>query len=147
MPGNPLIPQGSLNRLRASVVWPDFPNLNITQSYLGRMGIHLAFDGESTLYIPTMTGAVTSPEPIQLITLTAHLLKTVALASAYEAQRVSSALLGNGTVRSDSIALPVYQIINCAIENVRELSFAGDDADYAVTIKGYYLVNNDLWNG
>lgn len=46
MATNPLIPQGTLNRVRASVVWPSFPNLNVTASYLGRMGIRLSLDGE-----------------------------------------------------------------------------------------------------
>lgn len=143
---NPLVPQGTLNRLRASVVWPAFPALNVTQSYLSRQGIRLAFEGEAVLFLPTMTGSVTSPEPYQMITLTIHLLKTQALAAQYEAQRQANALLGDGTVRPDSVALPPYSITNCAIEGVRELNFSGDDAEYAVTIKGYYLTNADLWN-
>lgn len=146
MAGPPLTPQGSLNRLRASVTWPGNPNLNVTQSFLGRMGIHFAWDGEATLFIPTMTGAIISLEPYQMVTLTIHLIKTVALAAAYEAQRVSNSAIGDGTIRADSVALPIYQIVNAAIMNVREQSFAGDDGDYAVTIRAYYLTNNTLWN-
>lgn len=146
MPGNPLIPQGSLNRLKASITWPSNPTLNVTQSFLGRMGIHFAWDGDATLFIPTMTGSIQSPEPYQMVTLTIHLIKTVGLAAAYEAARVSNTDLGDGTVRSDAAALPVFQIYNAAIMNVRELSFAGDDGDYGVTVRGYYLTNNQLWN-
>jgi hypothetical protein len=146
MPGNPLIPQGTLNRIRASVVWPSFPSLNVTASYLGRQGIRLALDGESTLFIPTMTGAVTSPEPYMMITMTMHLLKSQNLAALYKAQMEDTALIGDGTVRPDAVNLPVYPIINCAIQAVRELNFAGDDADFAVAIRGYYLVNASLWN-
>jgi hypothetical protein len=146
MATNPLIPQGTLNRVRASVVWPSFPNLNVTASYLGRQGIRLALDGESTLFIPTMTGAVTSPEPYMMITMTMHLLKSQNLAALYKAQMEDTALIGDGTVRPDAATLPVYPIINCAIQSVRELNFAGDDADFAVAIRGYYLVNSSLWD-
>jgi hypothetical protein len=146
MAGNPLIPQGTLNRVRASVVWPAFPNLNVTASFLGRMGIRLALDGESTLFIPTMTGAVTSPEPYMMITMTMHLLKSQQLAALYKAQMEDTALIGDGTVRPDASTLPVYPIVNCAIQSVRELNFAGDDADFAVAIRGYYLVNASLWD-
>ena len=143
---NPLIVQGSLNRLRASVVWNDFPSLNVTASYLGKDGITLALDGESTAFINTMTGAVTSPEPYQMITLTLNLLKTQGLAGLYKSQVETSALLGNGVVRPDSLALPAYDITNCAIESVRELKFSGEDAGFAVTVKGYYLVNSSLYD-
>ncbi|MGH8321583.1 MAG: hypothetical protein ACRESI_06485 [Gammaproteobacteria bacterium] len=144
---NPLITQGTLNRLRASVVWNDFSNLNVVASYLGKDGIRLKLDGESTVFINTMTGAVTSPEPYQMITLTMHLLKTQPLAALYKAQMENLALLGNGVVRPDSAALPAYDIVNCAIESVAELNFSGADAGFAVDIKGYYLVNSSLYNG
>jgi hypothetical protein len=146
---NPLIAQGSLNRLRASIVWPSNASLNVTASYLGRMGIRLALDGESTLYIPTMTGAVTSPEPYMMITCTIHLLKTQQLAGLYKAQMETNALLGDGTVRPDVAAgngLGPYQITNCAIESVAELAFAGDDPGFSVRIRGYYLVNSSMWD-
>ena len=84
---NPLVSQGSLNRLRASVVWPDNPTLNVTASYLGKEGVSLALDGEATTFINTLVGAVTSPEPYQMITLTIHLLKTQGLASLYKSQQ------------------------------------------------------------
>ena len=146
MATNPLVVQGTLNRLRGSVVWPNFPALNVTAPFLGEEGIRLTLDGDATLFIPTMTGAVTSPEPYQMITLAMHLLKTQALAVGYKAQQELSTLLGDGTVRPDASNLPVYQLINCAIESVRELNFSGDDAGYVVMVRGYYLVNSDLWN-
>ena len=60
MANNPLIPQGTVNRLRGSVIWNDFPQLNVTAPYLGTDGIGFSLDGESTVFLPTMTGAVTS---------------------------------------------------------------------------------------
>lgn len=143
---NPLVSQGVLNRLRASVVWPAFPGLNVTAPFLGEEGIRLTLEGESTTFINTMTGAVTSPEPYMAVSLVINLLKTQPLANAYKAQMEIAALLGEGTVRPDASTLSPYQLINCAIESVRELNFSGRDAGFAVTIKGYYTVNNALFN-
>jgi hypothetical protein len=145
MAANPLVAQGTLNRLRASVIWNDFPALNVTAPYLHKEGIRLALEGESTLLIPTMTGTVTSPEPYQMISCTINLLKTQALADLYKRQMEADSRLGSGVVRPDASTLSPYEIVNCAIESVRELNFAGDDAGYAVSVKGYYIVNNNLW--
>lgn len=141
----PLIPQGVLNRLAASVTWTSFPSLNVTPSFLNREGISLAFDGETTTFLPTLTGAVTSPQPYQMVTLTINLLKTQPLANLYEAQRQTQSLIGNGVVRADTSILVPYPITNCAIENVRELHFSGEDAGFSVTCRGYYLINSNLW--
>ncbi len=146
MAGNPLIAQGTLNRLLGSIVWTNFPQLNVTASYLGKEGIRLALEGESTVFLPTMVGAVTSQEPFMMVSLTAHLLKTQPLANAYKQQMESNAQLGDGTVRPDSLALGVYPIVNCAIQSMRELSFSGDDAGFAVSMRGYYWINSNLWN-
>jgi len=146
---NPLISQGSLNRLRASIVWPANSSLNVTAGFLARRGISLALDGESTLYINTLTGAVASPEPYMMITCTIHLLRTQQLCSLYKAQMELNALIGDGTVRPDvapGVGLAPYNIANCAIQSINEMSFAGDDADFSVRIRGYYLLNSSLWD-
>jgi hypothetical protein len=146
MPGNPLVPQGTLNRIRASVQWTSFPGLNVTTSFLGKEGISLAFEANDTDFIDTMTGAVTSPNPYQPIRLVMNLLKTQTLANLYEAQRQSSSLLGDGMVIPDASTLTSYQITNCAIEGVDELRFNGEVASYSVRVKGYYIINNALFN-
>lgn len=143
---NPLVAQGVLNRVRGSVTWGSFPALNVTAPYLGKAAIRLALQGESTVYIPTMTGAVTSPEPYLMIEMTINLLKTQGLANQYKTQMELSSALGDGSVRSDAAPLGVYQIINCSIKNVRELDFSGEDAGYNVIIGGYYLVNSSLFD-
>src|ERR1700677_4793058 len=107
---NPLINQGTLNRLRGSVVWASLPTLNVTSSYLAKEAIRLALDGEATTFIQTMTGAVTSPEPYQMITLTINMLKTNGLAAQYQAQMQNLTTLGNGTVITDTSALPVFPL-------------------------------------
>ena len=142
---NPNIALGQLNRLISSVTWQSFPALNVTASFCNRGGIRLAFNGEATLILPAMAGTVISPEPYQMVTLTINLLKTQGLAQQYELQRQTSTPLGNGVARPDATTLAPYQMINMAIENVNELSFAGEDAGYSVVCRGYILVNNSLW--
>jgi len=146
MATNPLIAQGTLNRLRGSVVVPSFSTLNVTSPYLGKAGIKLSLDGETTTMIPSMTGTVTSPEPYQMASVTIDLLKTNGLAALYKAQMENNSVIGNITVIPDTSALPTYQMINCAIESVRELDFAGENASFMVVIRGYYIVNNAMWS-
>ncbi len=145
---NPLIPQGILNRVRASLIWTAFPQLNVTAPYLGRAGISLAPEGPATVFLPTMTGAVPSMEPYQKMTLTVNLLRTQQLSNLYKQQMESSSLLGDGVVRPDiqSVGIGVYQLSNCAIENFRELNFAGGDAGYMILIGGYYNINSSLFD-
>jgi hypothetical protein len=146
MAGNPQVPQGTLNRARAAVQWTGFPGLNVTAPFLGKEGVSLAFEGNATDFVETMTGAVTSPALYQPIRLTINLLKTQLLSNQYEQQRQANSLLGDGLVIPDSTTLAPYQITNCAIENVDELRFNGEVASYMVHIKGYYNVNNNLFN-
>lgn len=145
MAGSPQIPQGTLNRLLASVVVPSFLKLTVTPPFLGKNGISLRFSGEATKFIPTLTGVVTSPEPFQMVELTITLLKTQPLAQLYETQRVTQSLIGNVTVRPDSAVLGPYKLLECAIQNVGDLRFNGEEADYGVMIQGYYPINSSLW--
>jgi hypothetical protein len=148
--GNPMVPQGQLNRVLGSVNWIDQAALNVTAPFLGKAGISISFDGEATTFINTMTGQVQSPEPYQPILLTLNLLKTQNLAQLYETQRRVSTFIGDGQVYPDvpqsSGGIPIYPIYNCAIRNIREMSFNGEDAGFVVTIGGYYLINSSLFN-
>lgn len=142
---SPQVQLGTLNRLIASVTWQNFPLLNVTPAFLNRQAIRLSFEGDATKFLPANTGAVTSPEPYQMVSLTIHLLKTQFLAQLYESQRLLSSLLGNGVVRPDAFTLAPYDLQNCGIMNVRELDFSGEDAGYAVVISGTYQINSSLW--
>ena len=146
MAGNPLISQGTLNRLRGSVTWSDNPSLNITAPFLGREGISLSLMGEATNFFPTLTGTATAPEPFQMVEVTVHLLKTQSFADQYKQQMESSSLLGNGVIWPDSATLSPYEILNCGIKSVRELPFNGSTPEWVLTIGGYYLVNSALWS-
>lgn len=144
---DPRVPQGNLNRLRATVLWGTAPELNIIPSFLGQGGVSIGFDGEATGRIPTMTGVVNSPEPYQGITLTANLLKTQSLAQLYETRRQTNTIIGGGTVRTDVSqgGISNYELINMSISNVRELNLNGSDAGYVITLGGYMLINSALW--
>ncbi|KWN80870.1 hypothetical protein WM24_23845 [Burkholderia ubonensis] len=128
------------------MVVQSLPNLNITSPFLGKEGIRLALEGESTAILQTMTGTATSPEPYMIASVTAAVLKTNGLGAQYKAQMEQNSVIGQITVIPDTSALPQYTLYNCAIESVREMPMDGTDATFTVTIRGYYVTNNNLWN-
>jgi hypothetical protein len=160
MPGNPNIQQGTLNRVKATVNIPLYPGLNVTPPYLAKEGIRLALEGNASEYFGSMTGAVPSPVPYQIATLTIALLKSQPFAQSYKLQFENSVLIGDVTVYPDvgvaapsgvgaagtAYGLQQYQLRNCVLETVREMSFAGEEPIYSVTIKGYYEVNNAMFD-
>jgi len=146
MAGNPGVVQGTLNRLRGSVLWSGFPQLNVTAPFLAKAGIRLAFQGKSVVYIDTLTGAVSSPEPYLHVSVSMALLKTQALADAYKDQWELLATLGDGVVRSDSKAMKPWQITNMSISEVGELTFNGEEVIYPVVCEGFYVINSALWD-
>jgi hypothetical protein len=130
---NPNIAQGTLNRIRASVIWPSFSGLNVSAPYLGKRGITLNFVGEDTVYIDTMTGAVTSPEPYVRLNFAIHLLKTQALANSYKLQRELNTLM------------QPWNAYNCSLTGVENMDFSGADAGYVVRAGGIYYINSVLF--
>lgn len=143
---NPLVQQGTLNRLRGSVVIPNFPALNVTAGYLGKQAISLALDGDVTQMIDTMTGLVTSPEPYMGATITMHLLRTQALATAWRTQWETLSTLGAVTVHTDTAALGHFDFQNCAVTRAPTMTFDGTDPGFMVEIRGIYYINQSLWN-
>ena|ERR1019366_642533 len=148
MATNPMISQGTLNRLRGSITIPNFPQLNVTAPYLGRPGVKIGFEGDITKYLPQMTGSVTSQEPYVQAEVTAVLLKTQGLSDLYKTQMELSSLLGDITVRPDvgPGGVTLWQFSNCSIMRVDELTFNGEDAGFPIHISGYWSVNAALWN-
>jgi len=143
---NPLVDQGQLNRIRASVVFPTQPQLNVISPYLAREGIRLALEGNATDYFGTMTGAVPSPAPYQLCTLTINLIKSQPLSNIYKAQFELNTQLGGASVRPDSTTLGIYDLLGVVLETVREMTYAGEDPVWSVSCRGYYLVNSFLFD-
>jgi hypothetical protein len=139
------IQQGTLNRLRGSVVFADFPGLQVTAAFLGKEGISINPEGDTALQIPTMTGTVGSPEPFQMVTVTVHLLRTQALADAYKAQIETDTSVGSMNVIPDAATLSNYQIEECSIVGWQEMTFNGTEPGFQVRIRGTYYINSALW--
>lgn len=142
---NPQVVQGTLNRLLASVVYADFPQLNVTSSYLAREAISIGFDGDTSLLIGTLTSAVTSPEPYIYGTVTMHLLRTQALGNAYKTQVETNTSMGSVTVYPDSTALSPFQLNNCVLQSVQEMPFDGTQASLIIRLRGVYNINSTLF--
>lgn len=142
---NPLVPQGSLNRVRGAVSVTDVPALNVTASYLGKDGISLRPDNAATDIIPTMTGTVGSQTPYQQVTLTIHLLRTQGLGASYQQRFATDTALGEVVITPDATTFGNYTLLNCYLLNFNELPFNGTDAGYAVTIGGYLITNDNMW--
>lgn len=143
---NPNVPQGTLNKLRGSVSLVDHPELNVTASFLGDNGISISFEGEASGYMPTLTGAVPSPNPFQIGSVTMHLLKTQGLANQWKGQLETNTTIGDVSVTTDTVTLDTYYLTNCTIKGVTELTFNGKDAGYAVQVQGIYAINSSLFN-
>jgi hypothetical protein len=143
---NPLIDQGILNRILASVVWANFSALNVTAPFLDKDGITLRLEGESSLQHGTMTGIVQSPEPYMPVSVVIALLKTQALSDDYKAQMEDDSVIGPGTVYPDvSTGLSPYTLYNMSIQGVGELLLNGTTPIFGVTLRGYYVVNQSLF--
>ncbi len=143
--GNPLVPQGFLNRVRGAVSVTDLPALNVTASYLGKEGISLRPDNAATDIIPTMTGTVGSQTPYQQVTLTLHLLKTQGLGASYQQRFATDTALGEVVVTPDATTFGNFTLLNCYLMNFNEMPFNGMDAGYVVTIGGYLTTNDNMW--
>lgn len=148
MAGNPLVDQGFLNRVKGSVVLTNFPALTVTASFLGREGINFRLDGDITQQLPTLTGAVNSPEPYSPVEIMIALLKTQSLAEAYKTQMEANSQLGPGTVYPDVQAggISQYQVQNLMIARVGELTFNGSTPLFGVYLRGFYILNNSLFD-
>lgn len=142
---NPLVAQGSLNRLRGSVVIPSYPALNVTASYLSKRGIGMELAGDLTQLLETMTGLVTSPEPYVPADITVSILKTQSLAALWITQAQDTTVLGNVTVHTDTAAFPHFDFQNCAITRINRFAFDGTDPTMEVTLRGIYVLNQSLW--
>lgn len=143
---SPLTPQGTLNRLRGSVVFPLFPQLNITSPFLGEEGINVTPEGDIVDNIGTMTGTVTSPAPYQMVTVEVELLKTQSFSDQFKQQLEELATVGTFIVRPDASTLSNYTINNGSIYMASPGRLNGKNAGFVVGLRGYYLVNSALYD-
>lgn len=146
MAGNPLINQGTLNRLKGSIVVPGNTALNCTSSYLGKSMISLTLEGNAVEYIPTAAGAVPSQEPYMMATVKFDALKTNGFGNIWKTQLELNSYLGDITVIADTSSLGNHTIANASIESIGELPFDGTSAAYSVTLRGVYYINSAMWS-
>jgi hypothetical protein len=142
----PFVPQGTLNRVRCSVVIPGFPNLNITSPYMGKSFARIQFQGSYAELIGTATGGVQSPEPYVMANISIGLLRTQSLAAAWQAQALTNTNIGGISVYSDSAAFPTLSFDNSIINDIDPGAFDGTDPVVRLTLKGIYYINSDMWN-
>lgn len=144
--GNPLVAQGVLNRVRGTLSVTDSPQLTVTASYLGKEGISLRPVGVATDVIPTMAGTVGSQVPYQQVEVTLHLLRTQSMGDSWRARMQSDTSLGETVLTPDSATFSDFTIYNTFITNFQEFGVAGMDAGFVLTLSGYIIVNNNMWN-
>ena len=142
---NPLIPQGVINRVRASIDFPSFPSLRVSASYLGKEGMSISFSalGEP---IPTMTGVATSPQPYAMATITVHLVRCQALANLFRTQIEASTYVSNAKLYTDTSVLGDFQLRDVQIIGIEPINLNGANADFILTMTGVYDINYDMWN-
>lgn len=146
MASNPLVPQGTLNRVRGSLSFNDNASLNLTSSYLTDAGISFSFEGAAVDYLPTMTGAVASPAPYLIVTGTINLVRSQALANAFKLQWESNPVLGDGVFLADSSSVSAFYFNQLAITGIHELDTTGKNPSWVITVTGYYPIASDLWD-
>ncbi|EGT3137593.1 hypothetical protein NPF39_001035 [Salmonella enterica subsp. enterica serovar Uganda] len=141
-----MISPGVLNRVRASIKFNDHPELNVSASYLAKEGVELVFQGNMTDFLPAMTGAVQSPQPYLIMQAKVHLLRSQALAAQYKNQWETNTAIGDAKIYSDSTTFGDFEVLNTAITNVQDMSFAGGEPGVALTITGTYYINSEMWD-
>lgn len=138
-------PPGVLNRLRASITFADYPQLNVTSGFLTTEGIRLALEGNATDLLPAMVSLVSSPAPYLSASMTISLVRSSTLAQLFKLQIEDATLIGQTTIWPDTDVLTPFVINNVALESVREMAMAGMEAAMVVTARGYYNVNTTFF--
>ncbi len=138
-------PPGVLNRLRASVVFADHPELNVISQFLTTEGIRLALEGNATDLLPAMVSLVSSPAPYLAASVTMSIVRSSTLAAVYKRQIENTTLVGMISIFPDTDVLNPFIINNVALESIREMAFAGMEAAMVVTARGYYNVNTGFF--
>jgi hypothetical protein len=143
---NQLLQLGQINRLRTSIRFANFSQLNITPPFLCKNGIRFTQSGEGVVHIPVMIGTVPSEEPFIMVDIMADLVMTLPLAGAFQAQQQQDSFLGPCTVRPPTqTGLGQYNLLNVTIVNPREQDFSGTSASYPLLLRGYLPLNSAMY--
>jgi hypothetical protein len=142
---NPQIPQGTLNRVRASVIIPAFSTLNVNSSHMGKGFVDLVWEEDFGDQIDTGTGIVNSPAPYVRGTCTINILRTQALAGQWQAQADATSIIGRIVVHPDSTVYPKQTVHNCQVLKASPGKMDGLNPTIDVVIRGVRFVNDNLW--
>lgn len=142
----PLVPQGNLNKVRASIVVSGNNALSINSSFLGKDMIDVQL-GDSSELIGTATGAVVSPNPYAMATISVHLLKTNGAANRWLTQAKSDCNIGQVSVHSDTSAFDSIEVEQCILKNINPGKLNGTEPTLVLMLEGVVPLNSTLWDG
>ena len=143
---NTFVAQGTLNRIRCSIVFADHPELQITASYMGKSMASIAFNDKFVDQIKTATGTVISPEPYVMATVNVNLLRTTTLGQQFLKQIGKTGSLGNATIYSDTNAFPEIDLVNVTVSGFNPSAYDGTDPAIHLALDGVFYVNDSLWS-
>ncbi len=146
MATQPIVQQGTLNRVRASVVIPSFPQLNVLASYMSNSFVSAKPQGDFAELIETATGGVPSPEPFVKMLITVGLLRTQNRGEIWQEQAEVGSYIGDVVVHSDTSAFLQRTYYDCIIQKIDPEAYDGRNPENRLTIIGIYRINNSLWN-
>jgi hypothetical protein len=142
---NPIISQGTLNRLLTQITFGSYPALNIASYNMGKSFATLSFSDPFTTQIDTATGIVNSPEPYVKATISVGILRTQSLAAAWLAQVASNSIIGSATAYSDTVTFPAITLNNVSILGLDPGAYDGNTPVTQLTLTGLYYPNASLW--
>lgn len=143
---NPMMNPGVLNKVRGSVKYTDYPQLNISASNLTRDGIGITFLGDIVESLPVMAGVVQSTQPYVLASVRIPLVRSQALAQIYKTQWELNSLLGSIRIYTDSSVFGEFDLVNIALNKPADINFGGTDPGVIITLTGTYYVNSSMWD-
>src|SRR4051812_3455504 len=131
----PQVALGTLNRARGTVLFPDFPELNVTAPFLGPEGINVSPEGPITDNLDVMTGMVPSPGIYQRLTVEFELLKSQSFSDLWKQQVEFISAVGDFTVIPDAATLSNYNVINGSIIQAGPGRINGRSVAFVVSIQ------------
>lgn len=143
--GNSYTSQGTLNRVRGSIIVPNFSALKITAPFLGESCISMDFEGEFVTKTKTATGTVDGPEPYVMAHIHVGLLRSQPLALQWMQQAEDTCELGTIYIHSDSAAFSKRTVHNTSIMKLPPGEFNGKSPEVKLELVGVYYINNALW--
>jgi len=114
---------------------------------MGKNFASVNFEGNFDEMIETATGAVTSPEPYVMATVTCDLLRSQSLAAAWLAQAQLISDLGPLVVYSDSSTFGPITLDTAVLRQCEPGVFDGMNVVVRLTIRGVMYANLNLWAG